>query len=101
VFIFNTIVGVFIGVNFVGLRMKGWGMTKEKKKKDPILAALAKKVKYRRFMLSLTQEQLAERVGLHTNYIGGIERAQRNPSLISLVALAKGLECSVKDLISE
>lgn len=93
--------GVFIDVNFVVLRMKGYGMTKDKKKKDPILVALAKKIRYRRFILSLTQEQLAERVGLNINYIGGIERAQRNPSLTSLVALAKGLECSVKDLVPE
>ena len=74
-------------------------MALSKKKKDQILSEFAGKVRSRRFLLSLTQEQLAEKVDFHVNYIGGIERAERNPSLTSLVALAKGLECSVKDLL--
>ena len=74
-------------------------MAQGKKKKDQILLEFAAKVRNRRFFLSLTQEQLAERVDFHVNYIGGIERAERNPSLTSLIALAKGLECSLKDLL--
>jgi len=74
-------------------------MTQDKKKKDPILVAFAAKVKQRRSLLSLTQAQLAEKVDFHINYIGGIERAERNPSLTSLVALAKGLKCSINDLV--
>ncbi|MES2273237.1 MAG: helix-turn-helix transcriptional regulator [Chlamydiota bacterium] len=76
-------------------------MAQDKKKKDPILVAFAAKVRNRRYFLSLTQEQLAERVDFHVNYIGGIERAERNPSLTSLVALAKGLECAIKDLVPD
>lgn len=74
-------------------------MAKDKKKKDPLLVLFAEKVKIRRHLLSLTQEELAERVNFHVNYIGGIERAERNPSLTSLVALAKGLKCSITDLL--
>ncbi len=74
-------------------------MAQSKKRKNQILVAFAAKVKNRRHFLSLTQEQLAERVDFHVNYIGGIERAERNPSLTSLIALAKGLECSIKDLV--
>jgi transcriptional regulator with XRE-family HTH domain len=76
-------------------------MTRDKKRKDPILVAFAAKVKHRRFLLSLTQEQLAEKVNFHVNYIGGIERGERNPSLTSLIALAKGLKCSIRDLVEE
>lgn len=71
----------------------------KKKKKDPILLAFAAIIRRRRYELSLTQEALAERAGFHVNYIGGIERAERNPSLTSMVSLAKGLECSVKELL--
>lgn len=73
----------------------------KKKKKDPILLAFAAIVRRRRYELSLTQEELAETAGFHVNYIGGIERAERNPSLTSLTMLAKGLECSVRNLIPE
>jgi transcriptional regulator with XRE-family HTH domain len=72
----------------------------KKKKKDPILVAFAAAVRRRRHALSLTQEELAERSNFHVNYVGGIERAERNPSLTSLVMLAKGLECPVHDLLS-
>jgi transcriptional regulator with XRE-family HTH domain len=71
------------------------------KKKDPILTAFAAVVRRRRHALSLTQEELAERAGFHVNYVGGIERAERNPSLTSLASLAKGLKCSAKDLLPE
>lgn len=72
----------------------------KKKKKDPVLVAFATIVRQRRYELSLTQEKLAERTGFHVNYIGGIERAERNPSLTSLHALAKGLNFSIKELLS-
>lgn len=71
----------------------------KKKKKDPILLAFAAIVRRRRYELSLTQEELAERAGFHVNYIGGIERAERNPSLTSLFSLAKGLECHLSDIL--
>lgn len=73
----------------------------KKKKKDPVLVEFAAKVRNRRHALALTQEQLAERADFHVNYVGGIERAGRNPSLTSLVALANGLQCSVKDLMPD
>jgi transcriptional regulator with XRE-family HTH domain len=47
----------------------------------------------------LSQEQLADRSGLHRTYIGGLERGQRNPTVITLLALAKGLGRSPGDLL--
>ncbi len=72
-----------------------------KKKRDPLLTAFASAIRKRRYDLSLTQEELAERCEFHVNYIGGIERAERNPSLTSIAALAKGLKCSLKDLLPD
>jgi len=37
-------------------------------------------------------EQLAEMTGLHQNMIGLLERGKRNPSLETVVKLARGLE---------
>jgi len=73
----------------------------KKKKKNPILVKFAAKVRNRRHALSITQEQLAERADFHVNYIGGVERAQRNPSLTSLVAIAKGLQCSLNEIFPD
>lgn len=71
------------------------------KKKSAVLVNFAKKVRMRRHELDLTQEQLAERADFHVNFIGGIERAERNPSITSIVALAKALELSPKDLMPD
>lgn len=39
----------------------------------------------------ISQEQLAERAGLHRTYISQLERGLKSPSLDVIVSLAKGL----------
>lgn len=46
-----------------------------------------------------TQEQLAERVGIHITTVGKLERAQQVPSLALFVLLAKALACSPEELL--
>ena len=66
-----------------------------------LLSELAKRIRNRRYALEMTQEELAEKADLHVNYVGEIERAKRNPSLVCLVALAKALQVSPKELIPD
>ena len=53
--------------------------------------AFGKRVRELRMGLGLSQEQLAERAGLHRNYIGGVERGERNIGLLNVDRLAAAL----------
>ena len=58
---------------------------------------LAKNIKHYRNLLGLTQEQLAERVGTSTNYIGTIETCKKfpSPNMIERIAKALNLDSSL------
>jgi transcriptional regulator with XRE-family HTH domain len=64
-----------------------------------ILSDFAIKIRNRRHQLGMTQEELAEKADFRVNFIGGIERSTRNPSLTSIIALARALGLSPKDLM--
>jgi transcriptional regulator with XRE-family HTH domain len=46
----------------------------------------------------MTQDQLAEKAGLQDSYIGGVERGERNISLITLEKIINGLEITPSSL---
>jgi transcriptional regulator with XRE-family HTH domain len=58
-------------------------------------------VRKRRLDLGLSQEKLAERANLHWTYIGGIERGERNVSLLNIVKIAKALNVTASALLKE
>ena len=55
---------------------------------------IGKRIKERREELGLTQEALAEKLGLTTNYISTIERGASFPRCEKLILLLNGLETS-------
>jgi transcriptional regulator with XRE-family HTH domain len=47
----------------------------------------------------LSQEKLAELADVHRNYVGGVERGERNVSLLNIVKLAHGLNVRTAKLV--
>jgi transcriptional regulator with XRE-family HTH domain len=56
-------------------------------------------IRRKRKALALTLEDLAERSGLTPNFVGSVENGQRDPSLSTVLALAKGLRTPVAELL--
>lgn len=52
-------------------------------------------VKNKRAEMGISQEELADRAGLHRTYISDVERGARNPSLESIAKLAQALGISL------
>lgn len=52
-----------------------------------------------RLAASMTQEELSERSGITQQYISGLERGYRNPTVITLAQIAYVLECQVFQLL--
>ena len=48
----------------------------------------------------ISQEELAHRADLHRTYIGMIERAEKNLTLLNIEKLAKALDVKITDLFS-
>ncbi|CUS03860.2 Subunit S of type I restriction-modification system [Candidatus Promineifilum breve] len=63
-----------------------------------LLRRLGANIRHLRLTKGLSQERLAELTGLHRTYIGGVERGERNISLLNLARLAHALEASLSEL---
>ena len=68
--------------------------------KSKILIKFGERVRELRKEKGLSQEQLAFKANLHRTYIGMIERAEKNITLINIEKLAKALEVKVRELFS-
>lgn len=68
-------------------------------KQPPVPVSIGLRVRARRQELGLSQEQLAERSGLHRTYVGSIERGERNVASVNLVRLAEALEIDAGELL--
>ncbi len=67
---------------------------------DGIRAAFGRRVRELRHRLSLSQEELADRAGVHSTYLGGIERGERNPALVNISKLTAALQVSLSEFWS-
>lgn len=63
--------------------------------------AFGKTVRMYRSRAGYSQEELADRAEIHRTYIGGIERGERNPTLLMIRRLAKALGVNPSQLLEE
>ena len=62
---------------------------------------LSENIKRIRKALGYSQEELADRCGLHRTYIGSVERAERNVSVDNIGKIAAALNVKPATLLSE
>jgi transcriptional regulator with XRE-family HTH domain len=60
---------------------------------------LGQRIRNLRKRQGMTQEEMADKCGLHWTYIGGLERGERNPTLTTMQKVALGLGVGLTDLI--
>jgi transcriptional regulator with XRE-family HTH domain len=66
---------------------------------DKRLVRLGVRIRKLREAAGFSQENFAFHVGLHPNYLGGIERAERNVAFLNLMKIADGFSISVSELL--
>lgn len=69
-----------------------------KMNKSEILEKFGERIKELRRENKISQEQLAEKANLHRTYIGMIERAEKNITLLNIEKIANALGIEIKTL---
>lgn len=65
-----------------------------------ILIKFGNKVREERLKQNLSQEAFADKIGVHRTYIGMIERAEKNITLLNIQKLANALGISISELMN-
>jgi len=66
-----------------------------KRKMDTTVVQVGRRIRQIRKAQKISQQELGERANLNYKYIGGVERGERNPSIESLMKIAKGLKIDI------
>lgn len=62
--------------------------------------AVGGRVRSLRVALGISQEELAGRAGLHRNYIGSVERGERDVGIVALGRIASALGVSLAEFFA-
>ena len=68
--------------------------------REPFLLGFGKHLRSLRTRAELSQEELADRAGIHVTYLSGVERGLRNPSIRNVRRLAQAMGVPTKELFS-
>lgn len=65
---------------------------------NKLYVIIGKRIAEKRRKMNYSQEQLAEKVGLHRNYIGLIERAEKRVTIYNLQKIANALDLTLVEI---
>jgi len=68
--------------------------------RDPFLSGFGSYLRSLRTKAGLSQEELADRAGIHVTYLSGVERGLRNPSIRNVRRLAQAMGVPTRELFS-
>jgi transcriptional regulator with XRE-family HTH domain len=70
-------------------------------RKNPYLVALGQAVRDQREKLGMSQEDLGFECKVHRTYVGGIERGERNPTVLTLIKMTAVLKTTPARLLRD
>jgi transcriptional regulator with XRE-family HTH domain len=68
---------------------------------EDVRVRFGKAVRRRRQRLGVSQEEFADLCGLDRTYIGGIERGERNLSLVNIEKISRTLKITLSELFRD
>lgn len=69
--------------------------------RDRVQTAFGSRLREFRIERQMTLEMLAEKADLHANYVGAVERGERNLTLYNIWRIAQGLGLTADELMQE
>lgn len=66
-----------------------------------VMEKFGQKVRDERLKQNLSQEELAAKAGVHRTYIGMIERAEKNITLLNIEKISKALGINISKLLGD
>jgi transcriptional regulator with XRE-family HTH domain len=66
-----------------------------------VLRDFGRRTRQLRKLRGWSQEELADECGLHRTYIGGVERGERNVSLVNIERIARALRVGIPSMFTD
>ena len=69
--------------------------------KNELSAEIGQRLRVYRQLIKMTQEELAEKAGMHQTYIGQVERGEKNLTISSLQKITRSLNISISAVFDD
>lgn len=73
----------------------------ESKRKNAVLRKFGSAVRRHRRMASLTQEEFALQCEIDRSYLGGVERGERNLTLVNVIKICDALKVNPSEMLAD